>query len=113
MRDRASVRMKPMTATATTMVKAIWRAYFVRTGQQQAPGKAISDLFTDDPLVHHVQYSEKDADGGLLENLLVCMGRSRESLSLLLFFPSRLGDVSMAFCVGISSQVDNGKRGRC
>lgn len=38
MRDRASVRMKPMTATATTMVKAIWKAYFVRTGQQQAPG---------------------------------------------------------------------------
>lgn len=33
MRDRAHIRMKPMTATATTMVKAIWRAYFMRTGQ--------------------------------------------------------------------------------
>ncbi|BDA51554.1 DNA (cytosine-5)-methyltransferase 1B [Coccomyxa sp. Obi] len=33
MRDRAHVRMKPMTATATTMVKAIWRSYFNRTGQ--------------------------------------------------------------------------------
>ena len=33
MRDRAHIRMKPMTATATTMVKAIWRTYFNRTGQ--------------------------------------------------------------------------------
>lgn len=39
MRDRASVRQKPMTATATAMVKAIWRAYFLRTGQA-APGAA-------------------------------------------------------------------------
>ena len=33
MRDCAA-RAKPMTATATRMVKAIWHAYFVRTGNQ-------------------------------------------------------------------------------
>lgn len=33
MRDHAA-RQKPMTATATRMVKAIWHAYFVRTGIQ-------------------------------------------------------------------------------
>ena len=38
MRDCAA-RAKPMTATATRMVKAIWHAYFVRTGNQ-LPGRA-------------------------------------------------------------------------
>ena len=42
MRDCAA-RAKPMTATATRMVKAIWHAYFVRTGNQ-LPG-ARSSLF--------------------------------------------------------------------
>ena len=28
MRDRASVKAPPMTATATTMVKAVWQSYF-------------------------------------------------------------------------------------
>ena len=37
MRDHAA-RQKPMTATATRMVKAIWHAYFVRTGIQ-LPGE--------------------------------------------------------------------------
>ena len=37
MRDHAA-RQKPMTATATSMVKAIWHAYFVRTGIQLPGG---------------------------------------------------------------------------
>ena len=39
MRDHAA-RQKPMTATATRMVKAIWHAYFVRTGIQ-LPGRIL------------------------------------------------------------------------
>ena len=40
MRNHAA-RQKPMTATATHMVKAIWHAYFVRTGIVQLPGGFI------------------------------------------------------------------------
>ena len=43
MRDHAA-RQKPMTATATRMVKAIWHAYFVRTGIQ-LPGGILGDEF--------------------------------------------------------------------
>lgn len=39
MRDQ-SARQKPMTATATRMVKAIWHAYFVRTGNR-LPGDSL------------------------------------------------------------------------
>lgn len=45
MRDRAHIRMKPMTATATTMVKAIWRSYFNRTGQLLAGVLCFPFLF--------------------------------------------------------------------
>ncbi|KAK9918243.1 hypothetical protein WJX75_002529 [Coccomyxa subellipsoidea] len=55
MRDRAHIRMKPMTATATTMVKAIWRAYFMRTGQflagdqqEAAAAEAVEGTVVDD-----------------------------------------------------------------
>lgn len=44
MRDHAHIRMKPMTATATTMVKAIWRSYFYRTGQVLAGGMRYPSL---------------------------------------------------------------------
>ena len=36
LRDRAAGRGKPMTATATTMVKAIWQSYFLAPGQAGA-----------------------------------------------------------------------------
>jgi hypothetical protein len=41
MRDRASVRAKPMTATATAMVKAIWRAYFLAAQAAAPPAGAL------------------------------------------------------------------------
>lgn len=43
MRDCAA-RQKPMTATATRMVKAIWHDYFVRTGNK-LPGDSFKRSF--------------------------------------------------------------------
>ena len=38
MRDRAAGRAKPMTATATRMVKAIWASYFTPVGAAAPEG---------------------------------------------------------------------------
>ena len=47
MRDRASVKAPPMTATATTMVRAVWQSYFSTAAAAEGvpPSHAISAGF--------------------------------------------------------------------
>ncbi|KAK9785341.1 hypothetical protein WJX73_005011, partial [Symbiochloris irregularis] len=59
MRDRAAARAKPMTATATTMVKGIWASYFPSSSAEEADKAAAAA----EPAAQEVNEDEEEEEG--------------------------------------------------
>lgn len=73
MKDRAAGgRSKPMTATATTMVKSVWQAYFIISEKQQAEGEEAAEGAETAEVAQEVEedLNEEDNDEEVAEDAL-------------------------------------------